>query len=252
MHRADTVLRRQHSLCRSPPTFVCPPAAAGHLPHPSVVAGPSHRHWSLPSSASHRWSPRRLRSPLASARARARLHKIPPATLYTVLGDLDMHLCVVTPVPHVRAGVRGGEARAEKVGRYKEKRQGWLFVKRIRYEVRWLNAVKRPRLKVPPMTIRKTFSPVFAFMNVQLFNSMQEHLGMNFSTLDRQLNSCNGVLALIAELKKASSSRVLKENFNPGSFESFETVGNSGVKVHTMKHLSSDKYSDVSIVLGCV
>jgi hypothetical protein len=39
-------------------------------------------------------------------------------------------------------------ARAEKVRRYKEKRQGRLFAKRIRYEVRRLNAVKRPRLKV--------------------------------------------------------------------------------------------------------
>ncbi|BAT03583.1 Os08g0119700 [Oryza sativa Japonica Group] len=38
-------------------------------------------------------------------------------------------------------------ARAEKVRRYKEKRQGRLFAKRIRYEVRRLNAVKRPRLK---------------------------------------------------------------------------------------------------------
>ncbi|XP_015695950.1 zinc finger protein CONSTANS-LIKE 4 [Oryza brachyantha] len=43
--------------------------------------------------------------------------------------------------------VAGTAARAEKVRRYKEKRQGRLFAKRIRYEVRRLNAVKRPRLK---------------------------------------------------------------------------------------------------------
>uniref|UniRef100_A0A0E0QDQ0 CCT domain-containing protein n=1 Tax=Oryza rufipogon TaxID=4529 RepID=A0A0E0QDQ0_ORYRU len=42
-------------------------------------------------------------------------------------------------------------ARAEKVRRYKEKRQGRLFAKRIRYEVRRLNAVKRPRLKLEQM-----------------------------------------------------------------------------------------------------
>uniref|UniRef100_A0A0D9X3Y0 CCT domain-containing protein n=1 Tax=Leersia perrieri TaxID=77586 RepID=A0A0D9X3Y0_9ORYZ len=43
--------------------------------------------------------------------------------------------------------VAGTAARAEKVRRYKEKRNGRLFAKRIRYEVRRLNAVKRPRLK---------------------------------------------------------------------------------------------------------
>ncbi|KAE8787702.1 Zinc finger protein CONSTANS-LIKE 8 [Hordeum vulgare] len=37
--------------------------------------------------------------------------------------------------------------RAERVRRYKEKRHARLFSKRIRYEVRRLNAVKRPRLK---------------------------------------------------------------------------------------------------------
>uniref|UniRef100_A0A0E0AQ86 CCT domain-containing protein n=1 Tax=Oryza glumipatula TaxID=40148 RepID=A0A0E0AQ86_9ORYZ len=42
-------------------------------------------------------------------------------------------------------------ARAEKVRRYKEKRQGRLFAKRIRYEVRRLNAVRRPRLKLEQM-----------------------------------------------------------------------------------------------------
>nr|CAB3481974.1 unnamed protein product [Digitaria exilis] len=39
--------------------------------------------------------------------------------------------------------------RAEKVRRYKEKRRNRLFAKRIRYEVRRVNAVKRPRFKVP-------------------------------------------------------------------------------------------------------
>lgn len=38
--------------------------------------------------------------------------------------------------------------RAEKVRRYKEKRRNRLFAKRIRYEVRRVNAVKRPRFKV--------------------------------------------------------------------------------------------------------
>jgi hypothetical protein len=38
--------------------------------------------------------------------------------------------------------------RAERVRRYKEKRHARLFSKRIRYEVRRINAVRRPRLKV--------------------------------------------------------------------------------------------------------
>ena len=38
--------------------------------------------------------------------------------------------------------------RESSVLRYKEKRQSRLFSKKIRYEVRKLNADKRPRLKV--------------------------------------------------------------------------------------------------------
>ena len=41
-----------------------------------------------------------------------------------------------------------GPERAEKVRRYKEKRRNRLFERRIRYEVRRVNAVKRPRFKV--------------------------------------------------------------------------------------------------------
>lgn len=49
--------------------------------------------------------------------------------------------------------VGGGEGsklglRQASVLRYKEKRQSRLFSKRIRYEVRKLNAEKRPRMKV--------------------------------------------------------------------------------------------------------
>lgn len=39
--------------------------------------------------------------------------------------------------------------REASVKRYKEKRQNRLFSKRIRYQVRKINAEKRPRLKVP-------------------------------------------------------------------------------------------------------
>lgn len=38
--------------------------------------------------------------------------------------------------------------REASVLRYKEKRQNWLFFKGIRYEVRKINAEKRPRMKV--------------------------------------------------------------------------------------------------------
>lgn len=44
-------------------------------------------------------------------------------------------------------GLKMGQREAS-VLRYKEKRQNRLFSKRIRYEVRKLNAEKRPRIKV--------------------------------------------------------------------------------------------------------
>ncbi|KAH9549373.1 hypothetical protein CY35_10G015800 [Sphagnum magellanicum] len=56
----------------------------------------------------------------------------------------------VVPVPNVRAGDHPGEAVAGKqarVLRYKEKRRTRLFSKTIRYEVRKLNAERRPRIK---------------------------------------------------------------------------------------------------------
>jgi hypothetical protein len=46
-----------------------------------------------------------------------------------------------------------GPERAEKVRRYKEKRRNRLFAKRIRYEVRRVNAVKRPRFKVTAISL---------------------------------------------------------------------------------------------------
>ncbi|CAM6040786.1 unnamed protein product, partial [Sphagnum compactum] len=56
----------------------------------------------------------------------------------------------VVPVPNVRAGDHPGDAAAGKqarVLRYKEKRRTRLFSKTIRYEVRKLNAERRPRMK---------------------------------------------------------------------------------------------------------
>lgn len=45
----------------------------------------------------------------------------------------------------VRSGMDGG--REARVSRYREKRRTRLFSKKIRYEVRKLNAEKRPRMK---------------------------------------------------------------------------------------------------------
>jgi CCT motif len=45
----------------------------------------------------------------------------------------------------VRPGLDGG--REARVSRYREKRRTRLFSKKIRYEVRKLNAEKRPRMK---------------------------------------------------------------------------------------------------------
>jgi hypothetical protein len=44
-----------------------------------------------------------------------------------------------------RMGMDGG--REARVSRYREKRRARLFSKKIRYEVRKLNAEKRPRMK---------------------------------------------------------------------------------------------------------
>ncbi|MED6127404.1 hypothetical protein PIB30_087846, partial [Stylosanthes scabra] len=59
--------------------------------------------------------------------------------------------------------------REASVQRYKEKRQNRLFSKRIRYEVRKLNAEKRPRMKVKLsfsylLTLLKDFIASFHFM----------------------------------------------------------------------------------------
>ncbi|RZS22888.1 hypothetical protein BHM03_00055716 [Ensete ventricosum] len=47
-----------------------------------------------------------------------------------------------------RTAEEGGLSREARVMRYKEKRRNRLFAKRIRYEVRKLNAERRPRVKV--------------------------------------------------------------------------------------------------------
>lgn len=63
--------------------------------------------------------------------------------------ELDSEVFVDVAPPRQAATWSSPEAsgRAERVRRYKEKRQARLFSKRIRYEVRRLNAVRRPRLK---------------------------------------------------------------------------------------------------------
>lgn len=60
----------------------------------------------------------------------------------------------------VRGSVNGGdEGREARVSRYREKRRTRLFSKKIRYEVRKLNAEKRPRLK-GRFVKRTSLSPV--------------------------------------------------------------------------------------------
>jgi hypothetical protein len=44
-------------------------------------------------------------------------------------------------------GSNGDGGREARVSRYREKRRTRLFAKKIRYEVRKLNAEKRPRMK---------------------------------------------------------------------------------------------------------
>ncbi|XP_062192693.1 uncharacterized protein LOC133896162 [Phragmites australis] len=68
--------------------------------------------------------------------------------------ELDNVFVEVEPSQHTAAVAcawsapeTSGPGRAERVRRYKEKRRSRLFAKRIRYEVRRVNAVKRPRFK---------------------------------------------------------------------------------------------------------
>ncbi|KAM0919275.1 hypothetical protein ACQ4PT_008217 [Festuca glaucescens] len=62
--------------------------------------------------------------------------------------ELDSVLVEVAPWRQAAAWIAQDTAgRAERVRRYKEKRHARLFSKRIRYEVRRINAVRRPRLK---------------------------------------------------------------------------------------------------------
>lgn len=49
---------------------------------------------------------------------------------------------------HEAASEGGSGGRDARVLRYKEKRRSRLFSKKIRYEVRKLNAERRPRMKV--------------------------------------------------------------------------------------------------------
>ena len=50
-------------------------------------------------------------------------------------------------VPGEMGGIHFHEGREARVSRYREKRRTRLFSKKIRYEVRKLNAEKRPRMK---------------------------------------------------------------------------------------------------------
>lgn len=56
--------------------------------------------------------------------------------------------------------------REARVLRYKEKRQTRLFSKKIRYQVRKLNADKRPRLKV---VIISPLSVLISISNVNIY-----------------------------------------------------------------------------------
>ncbi|XP_054805431.1 zinc finger protein CONSTANS-LIKE 16-like isoform X1 [Prosopis cineraria] len=57
----------------------------------------------------------------------------------------DVHQCCYGELGSLRGHIDGG--REARVSRYREKRRTRLFSKKIRYEVRKLNAEKRPRMK---------------------------------------------------------------------------------------------------------
>jgi hypothetical protein len=80
--------------------------------------------------------------------------------------------------------VTGGEREA-RVSRYREKRRTRLFAKKIRYEVRKLNAEKRPRMKgrfvkrssLPPLP-RPPPPPSQPQQQKQPPRAMMPHVGM--------------------------------------------------------------------------
>ncbi|CAA6671142.1 unnamed protein product [Spirodela intermedia] len=80
------------------------------------------------------WSGRGLPSPVTSTPP-----KIPPTTLYARLSQIVLF-------PEAAAAAAGG-VREASVLRYKEKRRTRLFSKKIRYQVRKVNADRRPRMK---------------------------------------------------------------------------------------------------------
>ena len=59
--------------------------------------------------------------------------------------------------------------REASVLRYKEKRQTRLFSKKIRYQVRKLNADKRPRLKVFVLSLSLSLNFQFGILSVLLW-----------------------------------------------------------------------------------
>lgn len=75
--------------------------------------------------------------------------------------------------------VTGGEREA-RVSRYREKRRTRLFAKKIRYEVRKLNAEKRPRMK-GRFVKRSSLPPLPrppAQQQKQPPRAMMQHVGM--------------------------------------------------------------------------
>jgi CCT motif len=72
------------------------------------------------------------------------------------------------------------ETREMRVRRYKEKRQNRLFAKKIRYEVRKLNAEKRPRLKVPPVALISPF--LSELLDLSCCHILHLHLSFKFTS----------------------------------------------------------------------
>ena len=65
-----------------------------------------------------------------------------------VVPDISASLPLPTPEAGMVPSDPGGGDRKERVLRYREKRRNRLFSKKVRYEVRKINAERRPRIKV--------------------------------------------------------------------------------------------------------
>lgn len=82
--------------------------------------------------------------------------------IYLYIFNLQTRLAHIDLFPETENGVRETSLQ-----RYKEKRRNRLFSKKIRYEVRKVNADQRPRMKASVRVITYFYIFIFIFKNIE-------------------------------------------------------------------------------------